>query len=123
MQRAISAEDLRYLENRAVPTGDLSRQARELRKRFLHLYLEQCRASFHSSAEIARQFAADADAPELAFAVLRQSIRFRFLSAALRLGLFLHPLVPVARLAGLLGKAARPLTAQHSHSSAAQHAG
>ncbi|MCB1021001.1 MAG: hypothetical protein KDC27_13795 [Acidobacteria bacterium] len=122
VERAISGQDLEYLSRQGVPTGDLSRAARRVRKQFLHLYLEQCRVSFHSSAEIARQFAADADSPELAFAVLRQTFRFHALSIALRFGLFFHPLVPMARLAGLLGKAARPLAAAR-RPAMTQHAG
>lgn len=121
IERAIGAADLEYLRGQAFATDDLRRHTRDARKYFLRLYVSQCRSSFYASAQVARQFAADADDPELAFAVLRQTARFQLLSAALRLGLVFHPFVPVGRLMDLIRRATRPLAVRQV--SVDQHAG
>lgn len=108
VKRAVGREDLEYLEGLPFQSRGLQRYAQACRKRFLEAYLEERRKSFFTSARVAREFAADSDAPELAFAVLRQSIRFRLLSAALRLSLRFHLIGPAWRLTESLVLAMRP---------------
>jgi hypothetical protein len=105
LARALSQEDQNYLKRQPFDSKRLLRYARSCRKRFVALYLEERRKSFEASARVAREFAADSDAPELAFAVLRESIRFRLLSAGIRLSLRFNLSGPAWRLAESLVKA------------------
>ena len=108
VQRALGHGDLEYLERQPFDTRVLQRYARSARKRFLERYLEQKREAFRASARVAREFAADSDAPELAFAVLRQTVRFHCLWAALRFSLVFNMVGPAWRLTETLVKTVRP---------------
>lgn len=107
----MAPEDLDYLRGQPLETRDLSRCLKRGRKQFLKLYLQQTRASFDASARVAREFAADSDAPELAMAVFRQTLRFNVLWIALRLSLVFRLAGPAWRLTESLTRAAR-LSAQ-----------
>ena len=108
LARALSREDQEYLKRQPFDSRSLRRYVRSCRKRFVEIYLEERRKSFEASARVAREFAADSDAPELAFAVLRESVRFRILSAGIRLSLWFNLSGPAWRLVESLVKAAPP---------------
>jgi hypothetical protein len=107
VERALGSGDEGYLKGHMLETRDLRRHLRSTRKAFVRLYLKQTRDSFLASARVAREFAADSDAPELAFAVLRQTVRFHSLWAALRLSLTLNLAGPAWRLTETLFHANR----------------
>ena len=107
LTRALGPQDLEYLERQGEDARRLVRYARASRKRFVELYLQERSRAFFAGARIAREFAADSDAPELAFAVFRQTIRFRAVSAALRLSLTFNLVGPAFRLLDSLAQTGR----------------
>ena len=80
-------QDRVYLDSRPIETQELSRYLRSSRKDFLKLYLRHVRVRFLENARLVRQFAADTDAPDLAYKVLRQSARFHAMWLVLRFSL------------------------------------
>jgi hypothetical protein len=107
IERVLGSTDVDFLARQASETRDLRRYLRGNRKEFLKLYLQQTRASFVAGARVAREFAADSDAPELAFAILRQTVRFHVLWGVLRLSLNFRWAGLSWRLAETLARAAR----------------
>ena len=100
--RVLGREDVEYLRARPVATSDLNRHMRGRRKAFLKTYLRQMRTDFKRNSLMLRQFAADTDAPDLAFVALRQSVRFHALWFVLRTSLFCNLTGPAWRLADSL---------------------
>jgi len=93
--RVVGSEDIEYLR---AQSPDLAPYLRSSRKAFLRTYLRETKVSFQESSLLVRQFAADTDAPDLAFTALRQSVRFHALWLVLRTSLALNLAGPVWRM-------------------------
>jgi hypothetical protein len=117
LERARGSADFEFLERQPMDTRDLRRHLRRKRNDFLAQYLQETRESFLVSVRVAREFAADTDAPELSFAILRQTFRFHLLWVALRLSSVCHLTGLAWRLTETLVRAARPSTLSNASAS------
>ncbi len=107
-RRSLERGDPAYLKSRPAPTADLAAYLASSRRGFLKLYLRQIRRTYLRKSKALREFASQADAPELAFAVLGQSMRFQIAWWAIYLGAWIGLEGPLWSLAGRLLHAPPP---------------